>query len=197
MRDNRLRSFVFLAMARGMPLVVACLVGCSASAPRTLPAPDASDHSDEKQSETTADGILDDSAAVEASGFVDVGADGAGVDSSHASAEAGAACQAAFAGCASFTDATAVDADRTVHFQDFSYNPQCLMIRSGQTVTFSGDFIRHPLTPSCGPELLLEYRDTGATASFTLVAVGIYGYYCLDHGNPQGDVMSGAIEVVP
>ena len=71
------------------------------------------------------------------------------------------------------------------------------MVRAGQTVTFSGDLIRHPLTPSCGPELSLEYRDTATAASFVMSAVGIYGYYCLDHGNPQGDVMSGAIQVVP
>jgi plastocyanin len=138
----------------------------------------------------------DDASNPEASGQV-VGLDGAATDAPRSGAEAGAACPAAFAGCVSFTDATAADADRTVHFQDFSYDPKCLMIPSGQTVTFSGDFIRHPLTPSCGPELLLAYRDTGANASFALAAVGLYGYYCLDHGNPQGDVMAGAIEVVP
>ena len=121
--------------------------------------------------------------------------DGADVDPHHA--EAGAACPAAFAGCATFSDATAPDADRTIHFQDYSYDPQCLTIRSGQTVTFAGDFIRHPLTPSCGPEMLLEHRDTSPTASFVMGAVGIYGYYCLDHGNPQGQAMSGAVEVVP
>ena len=166
-------------------------MGCSPSPPRTLPAVDASDSAGQGQVETAIDLNPDDSADNEASGLAVGGVDGADIDL------AGVACQPAFAGCVSFTDATAAGADRTIHFQDYSYDPQCLMIRSGQTVTFSGDFIRHPLTPSCGPELLLEYRDTGATAAFVLQSVGLYGYYCLDHGNPQGDVMSGAIEVVP
>ena len=156
---------------------------------------DASDSPGQNQIETAIDLNPDDSADNEASGFAVDAVDGADSDFPHA--EAGVACQPAFAGCVSFTDATAVDADRAIHFQDYSYDPQCLMIRSGQTVTFSGDFIRHPLTPSCGPELVLEYRDTGATVAFVLESIGLYGYYCLDHGNPQGDVMSGAIEVVP
>lgn len=186
-----------LAKARGMPLVVACLVGCSANSARPLLAPDASNSPDALLDDAAIERGLDDSANDEPSSGVAGGVDGAGVDSFHPRAEAGSPCQPAFAGCVSFTDATAVDADRTVHFQDYSYAPKCLTIRSGQTLTFSGDFIRHPLTPSCGPELLLEYRDTATTSSFVLEAVGIYGYYCLDHGNPQGDVMAGAIEVVP
>jgi plastocyanin len=146
------------------------------------------------------DGAGVDGAGVDGAGVDDAGIDGAGIDGADVDphqAEAGAACPAAFAGCATFSDATALDADRTIHFQDYSYDPQCLTIRSGQTVTFAGDFIRHPLTPSCGPEMLLDHRDTSPTASFVMGAVGIYGYYCLDHGNPQGQAMSGAIEVVP
>jgi plastocyanin len=174
-----------------MSLIVAFLVSCSARSPQTLLVLDASDSAEEPH--VAVDLSLDVSSGTEASGL-----DAGRIDSPGSPhAEAGATCQTAFAGCASFTDATATDADRTIHFQDYSYTPQCLMIRSGQTVTFSGDFIRHPLTPSCGPELLLAYRDTAPTASFILQAAGIYGYYCLDHGNPQGDVMSGAIEVVP
>ena len=111
--------------------------------------------------------------------------------------ESGPECALDFAGCTTFTDRTAPDADRVVHFQNYSYDPQCLMIRSGQTVTFAGDFIVHPLTPACGPELVLYYRETGATASFNLTVTGVYGYYCLDHGNPEGAAMAGAITVAP
>jgi hypothetical protein len=109
----------------------------------------------------------------------------------------GPVCDTAFAGCLSFVDATAADSVRTIRFQDYSYDPKCLMVRAGQLVAFSGDFNRHPLTPSCGPDLLLEYRGDSTSASFAMPAVGLYGYYCLDHGNPQGEVMSGAIKVVP
>jgi plastocyanin len=184
------------ATARGMPLVVALIIaGCSSSSPQALSSRDASGSLNAAQDGAALDASLDDSAHREASGVLPDDAAAAVVDSSFA--EAGLACQAAFAGCASFVDATAADADRTVHFQDYSYDPKCLMVRAGQTVTFSGDFIRHPLTPSCGPELLLEFRDTTTAASFEMDAVGVYGYYCLDHGDPQGDTMSGAIEVVP
>src|SRR5205814_7047349 len=31
---------------------------------------------------------------------------------------------------------------------DFSYSPKCLKVSAGATVTFSGDFSSHPLTPS-------------------------------------------------
>jgi plastocyanin len=178
-----------------MTLVVAFIASCSASSPRTLSALDASDSTEAGGNDSAIHTNLEDAMGNEAPGIVAVDVEVEVVDASRA--EAGAACQAAFAGCVSFTDSTAADADRTVHFQDYDYNPKCLMVRAGQTVTFSGDFIRHPLTPSCGPELLLEYRDTAASASFVMGAVGIYGYYCLDHGNPQGDVMSGAIQVVP
>ena len=180
-----------IATVGGITLIVAWLVGCSASSPRTLVAVDASGSAEPPP--VAFDLSMDNASDDETSGL-----DGGGigrVDSPRG--EAGAACQPTFAGCVSFSDATAEDADRTIHFQNYSYDPKCLIIRSGQTVTFVGDFITHPLTPSCGPELLLEYRDTGATASFVLESSGIYGYYCLDHGNPQGDAMSGAIEVVP
>jgi plastocyanin len=196
-----MRTSVSTVTIGGAPLIVALLMGCSSSTPRTLPAPNASDDAGEGQTEATTvessqlDNDDNELPGLVASGVDDAGVGGATIDSSRA--EAGPVCQPAFAGCSSFTDATAADADRTIHFQDYSYDPQCLMVRSGQTVTFAGDFIRHPLTPSCGPELLLEHRDTSPTASFVMEAVGIYGYYCLDHGNPQGQAMSGTIEVVP
>jgi plastocyanin len=173
-----------------VPLCVACLLGCSAGSSQPGLAPDASGADDAGANE-------DGGAAQDLPAFVEVGADGVVGEAPNSSGEAGTACAAAFAGCSSFTDATAPGADRTVHFQDFSYDPKCLLVRAGQTVTFAGDFIRHPLTPSCGPELVLDNRDTRTTASFVLENAGFYGYYCLDHGNPQGDVMSGAIEVVP
>ena len=158
-----------------MPIVVVCLLGCSASPSQPVSGLDA--------------------ATEDLPSVVEVGLD---VSTTEVTVgETGAACAAVFAGCSAFVDATAPGADRTVHFQDYSYDPKCLMVRVGQTVTFAGDFIRHPLTPSCGPELVLENRDTQPAASFVLPSVGLYGYYCLDHGNPQGDVMSGAIEVIP
>jgi plastocyanin len=167
-----------------VPWLVACLLGCSTSPTQPGPGSDGA---------TALDGRTgaDLGAAEDAPPPVDVGADGG------SAGEAGPACASDFAGCVTFTDATAPDADRTIAFQDYNYAPQCLMVRAGQTVTFAGDFIRHPLTPSCGPELVLENRDSRPSAAFVLASVGVYGYYCLDHGNAQGQAMAGAIEVIP
>jgi plastocyanin len=177
----------------GGMVLTACTAG-SAIAPRTLDAPMAYD----------LDQVAFEASLVVEGPIVEARTDGIEAAGALASTlpevgelEAGPGCALVFAGCTTFTDRTAPDADRTVYFQNYSYDPQCLMIRSGQTVTFAGDFIVHPLTPACGPELVLYYRDTGATASFNLTVTGVYGYYCLDHGNPEGAAMSGAIMVVP
>ena len=104
---------------------------------------------------------------------------------------------AAFAGCTTFEDRTAESAARTIAFIDFAYTPKCLRIKAGQTVLFEGDFDRHPLVTSCGPTLAFDHRSGTTAASFVLPAAGRYGYYCLDHGNAAGEVMSGAVDVIP
>lgn len=113
------------------------------------------------------------------------------------SADAGPVCAPSFAGCTSFEDRTADGADRKVSFKDFQYTPKCLRMKVGQTVTFVGDFDRHPLVSACGPSLAMDKRTGSGSAGFMLTAPGIYGYYCLDHGNPAGAVMAGGIDVVP
>ncbi len=125
----------------------------------------------------------------------DAATDGA-VDASSDALDAGASCANDFADCTSFVDAAAGDAGTIVTFQDFVYAPKCLQLRAGQTAVFQGDFVRHPLRQACGPAVTLD--DThGTVSSFTFTVPGVYGYYCLDHGNPQGQVMSGTIRVVP
>lgn len=118
------------------------------------------------------------------------------------SPDAGAACPVAFAGCTTFVDATAASANRTIVYRDFAYDPACLRVQAGQSVTFEGatatdNFLRHPLVQSCGPQADVLVAKQGKTATLTLTTAGLYGYYCLDHGNAVGQVMSGAIEVVP
>ena len=154
---------------------------------------------------SSSDAALQDSAPPEGGSTSDAGSDDAALDASDA------ACPPAFAGCGSdaappFFDQTAEDAGRVVTFQTttttpprYEYTPKCLRIKTGQTVTFTGDFYIHPLAPACGPSAALENRtDAGISSStFTLSAPGAYGYYCLDHGNTQGASMSGVIDVVP
>ena len=80
-----------------------------------------------------------------------------------------------------------------------NYSPACLKVARGATVTFTGDFATHPLTPSVsrtnpGPNPIVS-TDTGTTASFTFNTSGMFGYFCLQHGNDEGVAMAGMIWV--
>ncbi|HVV87946.1 MAG TPA: plastocyanin/azurin family copper-binding protein [Kofleriaceae bacterium] len=107
-------------------------------------------------------------------------------------------------GCVADTavDLTADDANRTIQFASFLYAPPCVMIRAGQTVTWTGDFSEHPLTPGAivegtptdQPGNPIPPTDTGTSASVTFPATGDYGYYCAHH---FGTGMMGAVYVVP
>jgi plastocyanin len=109
------------------------------------------------------------------------------------------ACHANFAGCSSFTDLTTT-ANATIRFPvaGTRYSPPCVRVRLGQSLTFSGDFGSHPLDQGCGPikDLVTWHRGNTFTVTFTN-GLGIYGYYCFQHGSSNGSGMSGAIEVVP
>lgn len=110
------------------------------------------------------------------------------------------ACPKAFAQCTSFVDATGATASRKVLFPagGHTYSPRCLRIRVGQEVTFEGSFSSHPLRQSCGPAPLVPAVQQGSSASATTTeALGIFGYYCPNHGDADGSGMAGAIEVVP
>ena len=82
----------------------------------------------------------------------------------------------------------------------FAYEPKCLKIAAGVTVTFSGDFRAHPLYPSrtrgavdtnpipgvaAGSSREVEFRDPG-----------FFAYYCGIHGAiDDGLAMAGTIWV--
>ncbi len=107
----------------------------------------------------------------------------------------------AFSGCTNFLDGTAPGAARTIQFPSGNerYVPACLKVRFGQTVTFvGGDFSVHPLTHACRPASSPSLdSSSGQTFSVTFdSALGVYGYYCAQHGSITGAGMSGAIEVV-
>lgn len=78
------------------------------------------------------------------------------------------------------------------------YSPACLKIAPGTTITYSGDFATHPLTPSVTrstPGNPIASTASGTTASFTFSTPGFYGYFCLQHGDEEGEGMSGVIWV--
>jgi len=83
---------------------------------------------------------------------------------------------------------------------DFSYNPTCLKVPVGTTVTFSGDFTAHPLTPSAkrGAQTgsPITATSAGTSKDFTFATAGFYGYYCANHDpTDTGMFMSGVIWV--
>jgi plastocyanin len=103
------------------------------------------------------------------------------------------------------TDKTA-STSTTVMFGDtLVYDPPCVRIKAGSSVTFQGNFMGHPLqggtasgltlTPdAASPIKLTMGTDGGMSASFTFPAAGNFGYYCTLHG---GVGMKGAVFVVP
>jgi plastocyanin len=123
-----------------------------------------------------------------------------GVCSTGKCAPPATACQASFASCTTFVDLTGDGVDRTIHFPlgNETYGPKCARVRFGQTVTFSGsDFSGHPLTQACGPVNNVVLARQGSSFSVTFDrGLGVYGYYCTQHGSVSGSGMSGAIEVV-
>jgi plastocyanin len=105
-------------------------------------------------------------------------------------------CRATFANCATFTE---LDAGVTIHFPvgGLRYSPNCLRLHLGQSVTFVGDFGPHPLSQACGPVTGLFSAGLGNSFTTTFTAgLGVYGYFCSEHGSSNGSGMAGAIEVV-
>lgn len=106
----------------------------------------------------------------------------------------------AFAGCSTFVDLR--DAGTaTIRFPTSGnnrYSPECARVRFGQRVTFSGgDFSTHTLEQGCGPVRNVLRASSGQSATFTFDrALGVFGYYCTQHGSANGSGMAGAIEVV-
>lgn len=85
----------------------------------------------------------------------------------------------------------------------FNYDPKCLKVSAGSTVTFSGDFSLHPLQPSSvlgnttnNPITNVSgLPDGGTMTSFTFPSAGFYAYRCTFHGSDDGMFMSGVIWV--
>lgn len=104
-----------------------------------------------------------------------------------------------FAGCGSFVDLQA-ESRPTIRFPEGNnrYSPQCARIRLGQTVVFEGgDFGTHTLRQSCGPVRNTLQASSGLSFEVTFdKALGVFGYYCSQHGSNGGSGMAGAIEVV-
>ena len=101
---------------------------------------------------------------------------------------------------ATAVDRTAANANRTIAFANFAYNPPCMKIAAGQTVTWSGDFSFHPLRaglivdgmPTGQAGNPIPPTSNGVSVSATFPAAGTFGFYCNFHW-PNG--MKGAVYV--
>ena len=123
----------------------------------------------------------------------------AGASGSGGGGSGGGGAFTAFAPCNAATDYVA---GTTINFGGsvgFNYDPQCLKVAAGATVTFSGDFLTHPLVPSAtrgdpANNPIVNMSD-GTTASFVFPMPGFYAYLCNFHGSDDGAFMSGVIWV--
>jgi plastocyanin len=121
------------------------------------------------------------------------GAGGAGAGGAGAGGSGGAA----YAGCTTFDDRTAGgNMTRLVRagIGGNLYAPKCMRVRVGQTVTIEAS-TTHPLSPAAQTGNPITAGTTNQT--FQPATAGIYGYYCMIHGTPDGSGMAGALEVVP
>ena len=88
------------------------------------------------------------------------------------------------------------DDEAEVEMEDFQFRPKALVIRVGTTVKFSNkDEAEHTATSDTG------VWDSGSLAKgeeflFTFTEPGEYSYYCIPHGAPGGQGMSGTIIVL-
>ena len=102
-------------------------------------------------------------------------------------------------GCtdAMFLDRTGGSSSRVVGFGGsngsgvFTYSPRCITIAAGQTVTFTGDFSAHPLSPGTGPmatdagtagtPIPRQDNNTVPMVTVNFPTVGDYPYFCVSH----------------
>ena len=82
----------------------------------------------------------------------------------------------------------------------FAYDPKCLAVDVGETVTFSGSFAAHPLYPSTSRGTVAGNPIGGSSVGESKVIrferPGFFAYYCGIHGAADdGSTMAGIIWV--
>ncbi|MFA6114061.1 MAG: cupredoxin family copper-binding protein [Sphingomonas sp.] len=88
--------------------------------------------------------------------------------------------------------AQAATAAPMVHISNFTFGPQALKVKVGQTVTWvNDDDIPH--TVASGTKVFKsKVLDTGDTFSFTFTKAGAYAYFCSLHPHMTGKVLVSA-----
>ncbi|MEY4576488.1 MAG: hypothetical protein RL701_1191, partial [Pseudomonadota bacterium] len=119
---------------------------------------------------------------------------------------AGAAATVDYNGCAAanYSDRSDSSAERIVVMggSGLVYTPKCMRIAVGQSVSWTGSFLAHPLAPgnpqdskSGSASNPIQPTATGQSAEFTFSKAGTYPYYCTLHGLGTGQGMAGVIDV--
>jgi plastocyanin len=95
-------------------------------------------------------------------------------------------------------DESAAAGVRTITFANAApatqYDPSCMRIATGQSVTWKGDLKLFPLDPFGGTTPSpIKKTDKGTTVTFTFAVAGTYGF----ESAAEAKVMFGAIEVAP
>ena len=80
----------------------------------------------------------------------------------------------------------------------FVYDPKCLAVDTGNTVTFSGNFAAHPLYPSTSRGTVagnpIAASSVGESQVIRFERPGFFAYYCGVHGAADdGSTMAGII----
>jgi plastocyanin len=87
--------------------------------------------------------------------------------------------------------APALAANQTITFASYAYNPTPTTIKTGDTATFSGSFMSHPLVWDGGQ---FGVTDTATSKAFSFSQPGTYQYHCQIHAQTQN--MVGTLSVV-
>jgi plastocyanin len=74
----------------------------------------------------------------------------------------------------------------------YSYNPAAPSIKTGDRLTFGGNFTSHPLVWDAGDPPL--YDQTSASKSYHFTQPGTYAFHCAIHGGPPNN-MVGSVTV--
>jgi plastocyanin len=100
-------------------------------------------------------------------------------------------------------DRSAPGALRTIVFDYYYYSPPCIRIAAGQTATFQGSFVTHPLVGGTIVDMTkmpdatspIPFTSSGTSKDVSFPAAGTFPYYCDAHGADFG--MYGVVYVDP
>ena len=77
----------------------------------------------------------------------------------------------------------------------YAYSPNCIRIAAGTMVTITNSAFHPLMSAPCSPTDSPIATSPSTATTFTFATPGNYGYFCANHGAPDGRFMSGLIVV--